>query len=409
MPPSLDLGGGSIVSAPLGILDLSAQTTAADCSGPLTIAIQKPAGTFATFARSDPSLCCPISEASCCTVAIDQPCIHAPTYSGSLGRAGVEAFGPGSNLLTYSNAFENAAWVKDSDPPPDAGVAQAVVADDASASCPLSPDGTTRMALITSPVDGYGIGQDAATGTARSIWLALATGDSACDVNLEDYSGDGTAAKMLSAPPVRHWNATAGQTGIRVERKTSGCVRWCQYWAQSTAHMRPQPYRDSGATDYAGEASTATTLTVPTVLTSPSLWAVGWRGTALDWSPGGVEQILWRIGNPEGGNSARLNNIGGSIQGFVYDVAANFKRYSYSPAFVNGSRHSITFSTGGDLYMDDALVDYYTAGAGVLPTAIGPTLHIGTGTGAYYTTFAGTIDRVVQAKTVKTLRRSLPQ
>lgn len=222
------------------------------------LAHDKPAGAVASCSRSDSTLCGPFSDAEQFLLGPGFCCIHAPTYSGwASGGAvagGIEIWGPGANALGYSETFANAAWVKST----------GVTASDASASCPMSPLAGTRMSLVTTDSDADQIAQDAATTPGRSVWMARATGDSACGVTFADASGDGAQSLALTDGPVRYWSGGTGQTGLSVARPVGGCARWCMWMAQAQASIYPVPPRSTpGASPYSGAASTATTVTVP--------------------------------------------------------------------------------------------------------------------------------------------------
>jgi hypothetical protein len=222
------------------------------------LAHDKPAGTVASCSRSDSTYCGPFSDAEQFLLGPGFCCIHAPTYagwaSGGAVAGGVEVYGAGANALGYSETFANAVWVKSA----------GVTAADASASCPMSPLAGTRMSLVTTDGEADQIAQDAATTPGRAVWLARATGDSACGVTFGDATGDGAQSLALTDGPLRYWSGGAGQTGLSVARPVGGCARWCMWLAQATAAVYPVPPRSTpGATAYAGSASTATTLTVP--------------------------------------------------------------------------------------------------------------------------------------------------
>ena len=185
------------------------------------------------------------SGATTCDSRSDGSLYSLPAGSLCCGASGCEIWGAAqhSNLLTYSNTFENAAWTKDT------GTSVA----DASASCPIGPLGTA-MALFTADGDGEGISQDAATGTGRGIWLAYATGGSACNVTLSDASGDGGAAVALTGTPTLFKQAAAGQTGIKVAKPAGGCATWCQQAAVVQASLVVGPYSPTAGTPFTGAA-----------------------------------------------------------------------------------------------------------------------------------------------------------
>ncbi len=139
---------------------------------------------------------------------------NLPANSLCARSSGVDIYGAAehSNLLAYSSP---AAWTLTN-----------VTGDDVSASCPLWVDGTTRMDLLTSTDADPTAAIDAANSRCRCVWLALPTGDSAHDVTVSDYSGDGGAATTLSATPTRVCATATGHTGIKLAW-THGANRVC--------------------------------------------------------------------------------------------------------------------------------------------------------------------------------------
>ncbi|MFA6118117.1 MAG: hypothetical protein WC729_29290 [Sphingomonas sp.] len=127
-----------------------------------------------------------------------------------------------TNVVLQSNVLANASWTKDAN----------VTVADASASCPVDPQGAA-MSLVTIFSGGTGVKQDVAATPARSVYLAKQTGNPDCTVDWSDYSGDGSATVSLVGAPARFTNYTAGQTGIKVIANT--CPSWCQSSAQLEA------------------------------------------------------------------------------------------------------------------------------------------------------------------------------
>lgn len=351
------------------------------------LAADKPSGTVATHARTDSTLCCPFSDAECFWVGPGAPCIHAPSYSGwASGGAvagGVEVYGAGSNALGYSETFANAAWVKSA----------GVTAADASASCPMSPLAGTRMSLVTTDGEADQIAQDAATTPGRAVWLARATGDSACGVTFGDATGDGAQSLALTDGPLRYWSGGTGQTGLSVARPVGGCARWCMWLAQATASIYPMPPRSTpGASPYSGTASTATTLTVPVALTDPARWAIGITATGPLATRG-----LWSWGTIGSANSVGLYETTNVLAFALWDGAAASRSTLYTlPADLTSTR--FLAGDGMRLAVNDVVVGTTSgAGSGVLSAIPSGPLKIGdnSATGAYLN---GLVSRVAQCR-----------
>lgn len=351
------------------------------------LAHDKPAGTVATHARTDSTLCCPFSDAECFWVGPGAPCIHAPTYSGwASGGAvagGIEVYGPGANALAYSETFAAGSWIK----------AGGVGAADNSASCPMSPLAGTRMSLVTTDGEADYITQDAATTPGRSVWLARATGDSACGVTFGDATGDGAQSLALTDGPVRYYSGGTGQTGLSVARPVGGCARWCMWLAQAQASTYPVPYRTVAAgTPYSGAASTATTLTVPVALTDPSRWAISMTATGPLTTRG-----LWSWGTIGAANSVGLYETTDVLAFALWDASAASRSTLYTlPAAPSSTR--IVASDGMRLSVNDVVVGTTSgAGSGALSALPSGPLKIGDNqaTGVY---LGGLVSRVAQCR-----------
>lgn len=248
------------ISTASGIVDwrqcLSGIVTAGSgCTGSETAAV--PSGVTVSWTRNITENC---GESVLYQASANDPCV-------TTGGAMIWSASASGNLLTYSDVFENAAWTKD------AGVS----VDDESALCPIGPRGT-RMSLVTGDAAGEGVSQDAATGTARSIWLAYPTAGSACAVTLSDASGDGWADTTLTASPVRSSAAWVGHSGIKTAKaSSSGCATWCQQAASSSASLVVGPYVNTTTAAIPG-ANTVVSVPAVSGVTNAS-GAVGIRFT----------------------------------------------------------------------------------------------------------------------------------
>lgn len=419
--PSLDLSGGARLSPVVGIVEFGSgpnSYTAADCSGPTTLVATKPAGGTITHTRVDASLCCPLSDAACCAVAINQPCIHAPTYAGSLGGAGVEVYGAGANALKESQTFATAnaptsPWIAN------AGVA--VLADQ------CAGPSTTTMDLIDSSGAGnttstlyqtvtvtnstgpwtHSVWVAATSGTADlSVGITVLTAASTCTCGRSD-GGSCTAVKSgtncvawgnVGTTPVRMW-ATATDTnatstiypvltgGKYGTSKGAGCFDM----AQLTPTAAPVPYRATTGTAYL--AASGTVLSTPVVLTNPAQWCL--LESATPSAAPGITGRLWSLGTT-GANYAYLN-------GFYFGIfdAANAQKYlsltSEIPAGVGTQKACV--SSGTLSYFRNGtqqVISPSGAGSGV-QTSLPAAVYLGCdGAGAQQ--INGTIARTVQCR-----------
>lgn len=367
------------------------------------LAADKPAGTVATHARTDSTLCCPFSDAECFTVGPGAPCIHAPSYSGWAGTGGgIEVYGTGANAILYSNTFAHASWLK----------ASGVSAADASASCPMGPAGV-RMSLVTTDGEADYITQYAAGTPGRSVWMARATGDSACGVTFADSDGDGAQSVPLTDGPVRYWSGGAGHLGLSVARPVGGCVRWCMQYAQGQAGVDPVPYRstDTG-TAYTGAAGTATTLTGTSALLNKDRWALGITSTPTGgWATVSTGLLQW------GGNYGAANSVSvytdaaAKLVVEVYDGASGWRRWTADAAFSGTTpvqkKIGVAFNAGTiRVLVDGAEVTGSTSGAGTGLLAALPSTSLVVGT-VGSSILRGLDARVCQANDLAGVKRCL--
>lgn len=239
------------------------------------------------------------------------------------------------------------------------------------------------MSLVTTDGDGDSISQDAATGTSRSVWLATATGDSACAVSMSDASGDGGQTLSVSASPTRQHQYGSDESGLSLASQPGGCARWCMWAAQSTATVDPQPYRASGATPYTYASGTA--MAVAPVLNRPALnnRCRTVRACLRTWT--GTDRTLWSEGLFAASqvNSARLRLFSnGALWYYINSAEGAQRTLAIAPKFVPGDCHSITACTSGGtqrIYLDRVLIaEGGTGGSGLFSAAPTTSDYIGT-------------------------------
>lgn len=96
----------------------------------------------------------------------------------------------------------------------------------ASASCPLAPDGVSRMDLYSdSSGTGGGVAANAANTPNRKVWAANATGDSACVMGLGSWAGNYSTHTIGATPKKLQALRQTGQTGCWIFLST--CTRAC--------------------------------------------------------------------------------------------------------------------------------------------------------------------------------------
>lgn len=382
-----DLGAASPV---VGLVDFASQVTAADCSGPLTLTAAK--GGPVTFARSDSSLCCPLSSAACCWVGANQPCVTS---------SGVEVFGQASNVLTYSEQFDNGAWAKFGAPP----AAPAV----SSANAVAAPDGTTTADRVDWPAvaSGRSVIYQTFTGTAAAysgaIWLKGVSGTGTIYLELYKTATGASYGTAACAFTSTEWSRCA-VTGTleatqfalylgvdlqfdsahQVAQVAQSIYLWGGSVAQSPVAL---PYRATTGSAYSGGGSSATTLTMPVSLMNPAAWAVAATGTPMGaWSSSGT---LLSLGAYPANNSAGLRADAFS----VVDAAGNEAYRLIAPS---SGAHQLLL-TAAKLGYIDATEYALSAGTGLgyfgtMPT----TLYVGARNGSAH--FNGTVSRVAQCK-----------
>lgn len=186
----------------------------------------KPAGALVSFTGSD-GLCCPQGDAQCFWLPAGVPCISAAGIR--ISSASVS-----SNSLVYSNPDSH--WTLEG---------TATVATN-SASCPIAPDGTQTMSLVTFIKAGEGIYRTA-TGVSRSAWLARATVDSDCNICWGQMYGGDRKTVALTGVPRRSFSFSSaqGDNGIwfcRAGDSSNPCTRACVWGAQVNGALHSTPY-----------------------------------------------------------------------------------------------------------------------------------------------------------------------
>ena len=343
----------------------------------------RPVGAAVTWAHNESAPIFPVSDSVGYWMAPNTALVES---------TGAQIFGASSNLLTYST-ITDAHATKDG----------ATTIADASASCPLGPFGA-RMALVTPDANAHGVRMDAATGTGRGLWLALATGDSACAVTLADYADAHGAAKTLAALP--HWyaGATTGDHGIAVTQPAGGCVRFCADNALAVAQTWapvPEQFRVSAGAPFSGPASV---VTEAVTLTNPARWCVGAVLTPSAWSAsfGILESAV--IGTA---NSFSLRDATGTLYLLTYN-GASAQQYTAATAPATG-RHTVVgceVGTALQIYIDGVLSSAGNLDAGGPIASMPAAVHIG-GHADGTVILNGSIAKVCQASTYAACARQL--
>jgi hypothetical protein len=196
-------------------------------------------GETMTFLRSSTASCMKgntttgIAPGDLIVCAANQPRIM-PGGDGS-GGSGLLVEGSKTNLALRSEQFENASWSKQ-------GAARGTAVEANSASCPLAPDGTQTMDLLTfGSADGDGIFNTVTISNnntvVHSVFVAKKTGSAAaCTFEFKDsQSGVGltnvSAAATLSRVSVTQ-TSVGTLAGLYIKAAASGCVDVCIWGGQ---------------------------------------------------------------------------------------------------------------------------------------------------------------------------------
>jgi hypothetical protein len=160
-----------------------------------------------------PATWAPTSEARHAGLDAAAPGVDATPPAGLDAAApGVDATPPagldagaweGPNNLTSPDDFTNVAW---------AGAPERVVVH-ASAGCPLAPDNSARMDLITMSGTNHGMWQNAA-GSTHSLWIAEPLSGSPLDVTVASYNGSVPTRTMCTTTATPAVCSGTGETGI---------------------------------------------------------------------------------------------------------------------------------------------------------------------------------------------------
>jgi hypothetical protein len=165
----------------------------------------------------------------------------------------------GQNTVTVSETLTGGPW--------NAGGATVT---HQSAQCPMAPDGSARMDLITVSADGQGpytaVAHTTGNPVANSVWVALKTGDSTCTMHVSDaYDASKSVNPSITAAPVRYGAAgvnAQSATGVWLSRFAGDtCTNWCAWGAQNeTNSAAVSPYYKTTGTAVSWPA---TVVTVP--------------------------------------------------------------------------------------------------------------------------------------------------
>ena len=273
-------------------------------------------------------------------------------------EGGAQVYGAYTANPPYSDTFANAAWTKDAVPG----------ATDASASCPYGPNGVTRMSLIDATTSGTGTGllQDVASTTERNVFLALATGDSACTVTVSDAAGSGGEAVTMTATAVRYTKYVAAQHGLKVVATT--CTRFCMWGANVTATLVAMPYVATGASPV---AQPAMAVTAANPLAAGLLaYTINARANVYNWAASGYS--LGSFGTYGSANAYLLTSTGPPL--FVVFDSSAASRYMARSAPSAGEHAVKAGRRNGDVFfeLDGSSAGGVSGGAGSGVSSIAP-------------------------------------
>ncbi len=391
---NLEIGGngyvnglnGSVVRATYmdGVAYSDAQL-AAMVGDQMRLLADKPTGQAISFARNDAQLECPITSSDCYNVAAGVPVI---------GDTGLRVWGAAENANAFWGSDDiTTGWSKDA----------AVTVEPASASCPMAPDQSARMTLVTTAASGEGVWQDVASTPCRGTWIALATGDSACGgVNFTSPVVSHSNSLTPTATPTRYTDYYAGEHGIYTYRVAAGsCARWCLWRAigantSSCSVTMPAPYTAGAA--YTGPATVVSTANT---LASGSTWATSGVYTSSDFVPASGIFAEASAGTLGAANTWFTRGTTAILYFATYDAAAG-EKYVVSAEPSPGTRSIGIADVAGALTIavDGTVTSGAAVGAGTGILASHPaTVLIGNTTAGYQ--FGGGISVFKQCKRLR--------
>ena len=258
--------------------------------------------------------------ASFCTPTSDQWGWWTPANVPCVGSSGIVLEPAHSNLITYPNP-DATHWT----------TVTAVISGN-SATCPLAPDGTQTMGLVTPT---YANGNGAyynATGVSRSAWAAIPPGDTACTIASAQVGADAQTVALTSTP-ARFWFTKAGANGIYTYTTAGAgsCTRWCIWGAQVNSSPIKDRFVLNGTT-------AADSLSVASTLTARKMGCIGIKATG-DWTGDGG--TIFNMGAALGASDsfrAYRALSGGGLSMIAYDdVGGSAYCFFYFPAGHTGT------------------------------------------------------------------------
>jgi len=183
--------------------------------------------------------------------AVNQPRISTVGTTGL--KLGI--FDTRTNVALYSEQLDHASWVKGTD--------VTVSADDVA--CPLAPDGTQTMDLVTfGGASGTGIHQDTSPGSvtvADSFYVTRKTGGATCVLNVTDFAAAPAGTNVTVGTTISRVVlslAVTGTSGPMLREATAGdCVDACVWGGSSETGVSVSPYIKTEGTATARAEETA--------------------------------------------------------------------------------------------------------------------------------------------------------
>lgn len=385
------------------------------------LTLDKPAATVATHTRVDSTLCCAFTESSCQWIGPNAPCIHAPTYSGSLGGAGLEVYSLGANLLAYSRPNDADTWVAYA-PGHTAPTKTSNSAD------VTDPVGTNTATKVEFPAVGSGkisilvAPQVAQTAIPYTFGIWARTLSGTFRTHLACYSSAYYAIKEIAVTSTWQRLTTTGtspgsaaqschigtdlNTPAAGETATDAGTVYL-YLGTMTATSAPIQARATSGLAYA--AASGTVASEASTVTDYTRWAYAVRATPGGAGWGRTDTIgLWQWGGSYGTANSATAYIDSASKPVVeiYDGAAGWKRWTAGAALTGTASKSIAvqYQSGTiRVWVEGVEVAGTMSGAGTGLLAALPTATIGLGvTGS--SVLQGTVGPVCQGKSYNAVK-----
>lgn len=260
----------------------------AACAGTTPTGVK---GETLTFSRASARSCMKGSETTgivagdLVTLTSGQPAVM-PGGNGT-GGLGLSVWGGRTNLMLFSALPSNAAWTKQA----------SITVSAADSNCPMAPDNSVRMDLVTFGGAG-GVFQNltvtASVPITNSVFLAMKSGGAACSLFVADSSiGTGTTYAVPASGISRFSDtqpSAAGTAlgGLYLYKGANTCTDACVWGGQTESQASTaSPYIATTGTAVARVAEVATFPNVPGLASTGSA-----ASTILTDSVGGAIHIV---------------------------------------------------------------------------------------------------------------------